>query len=131
MSSVHTIRLAGPWELHTGSPSPQRVTLPCELPPARDSTHLLRKFHRPSGLEADGEVRIMLRADQPSLSVQLNGELLSPLPDTQQPDTQQADAASLTYDVTARLQSFNSLTVRAAEGPGAVLQAAVLEIHEP
>lgn len=129
MSSVHTIRLAGPWELHSGSSAPRRVTLPCELPPAGGQSHLLRKFHRPAGLEADSQVRIALRAGHPSLSVQLNGEPLAPLH-----PSQQAEGASFSYDITARLQPFNRLTVQAAAGnaaSGATLQTAVLEIHEP
>ena len=121
--SVHTIRLAGPWELYQAGSEATRVKLPFEFPKPSDSCRLVRKFHRPSGLTDDCEVRIVLQVSQQPMTVVVNDQVL-------QPSVTEEDTCSC--DVTALLQSFNSLSLQVAENTAAavVVQAAVMEIHE-
>ncbi len=114
--SIHSIRLAGPWELQAGSADPVRVQLPSDVP---SNGQLIRKFHRPSGLDDGTEVRVELAANGAQLIVKLNDQVLSPVSES-----------PLQFDITSQLQSFNSLCMRAADGEALVLQSAVLLIVE-
>lgn len=126
MSSVHTIRLAGPWELHVDGAEPARVKLPAELPV--DSGCLLRKFHAPSGLNDDCDVRIVLSVSSQPGSVRLNDQAIEPAESTS------ADAIlQIAYDVKPLLQSFNSLCISRSDDQqtAVTVQSAVMEIREP
>ena len=121
--SVHTIRLAGPWELHQAGSEATRVKLPFEFPEPSDSCRLVRKFHRPSGLTDDCDVRIVLQVSRQLITIMVNDQEL-------QPSVTGEDPCS--YDVTALLQPFNSLSLQVAENTAAavVVQAAAMEIHD-
>ncbi len=125
--SVHTIRLAGPWELHQEGADPVRVQLPFEFPPDDPSTRLLRRFHRPSGLTDGSRVRIVLKMTQAPGSVLVN-DLQQSLGET----ARTTEVTDYICDVTSQLQSFNSICIHSGHQPSAAvaLQAAVMEIHE-
>jgi len=113
--SVHTIRLAGPWELQTSSDATvERVTLPHRISSGEE---LRRKFHCPSGLTNDSTVRIVLTSTGSDIQLQLNGRNAPPVAN--------ADGQ---FDVSGLLQPFNALT--ASSSKTATLTTAVLEIHE-
>ncbi|MEZ6061290.1 MAG: hypothetical protein R3C19_13180 [Planctomycetaceae bacterium] len=112
MTSVHEIRLAGPWEFtRAESPdSPQRCTLPIAVDEARQApgaVTLTRRFHRPTGLDAGSQVRIAVdfRGDTPLVAV--NGVLLD-MCECSVPasETQQAE-----FNITGALRDFNTLTI--------------------
>lgn len=99
--SIHQIRLAGPWELLSdedmaapqGSPpqirqSPHRSPARCQLPydaevaePPSSATEgrviLCRRFHKPAGLGADTEVRLVFTTNSPFLHSVLNQHSLA------------------------------------------------------
>lgn len=114
--SIHSIRLAGPWELEAGSADPVRVELPSCVP---SNGQLIRKFHRPSGLDEGTEVQVELAASGAHLIVKLNDQVLSP-----------TSESPLHFNITRQLQSFNSLCVQSADGETSVLQSAAIQIVE-
>jgi hypothetical protein len=123
--TVHTIRLAGPWEQQTDGAGAVRIVLPCcvsgdELPAA-----LIRKFHRPSGLTDKSKVHIIVMVDTGSLDATLNGQ---PVPAS---DCQRSGSwFEVSLDVTAMLESFNALSIRGHENRGLTLRSAVMQIQD-
>jgi len=114
--SVHTIRLAGPWELQAEEEDPVRVQLPSHVP---SNGRLVRKFHRPNGLSDDSEVRVELTVDSIRVVVRINDHQLSATSDS-----------TLRFDITSYLQPFNSLSIQTTQTDPVVLQSAVLQICE-
>ena len=127
--SVHTIRLAGPWEMQASSDAAaERVTLPHEI---SSGVELRRNFHRPSGLTDDSTVRIVLTSTGSGIELQLNGKHVPSVADTHRH-----------FDVSGQLLSFNTLAVTSGlsdsrsearqelRQPTTTITAAVLEIHE-
>jgi hypothetical protein len=114
--SIHTIRLAGPWELWAEGSDPVRVQLPSDVP---SNGQLVRKFHRPDGLGDDSEVRVELTVNHGRVVVSINDHLL--------PATSESPPH---FDITPFLQSFNSLCIQSTAGGTLVLQAAVIQIFE-
>ena len=123
--SIHTIRIAGPWERHTADAELVRVTLPCQVPGDEPICELIRKFHRPSGLTDASEVHIVFTADTASLQLRLNGR---PVPASGSRSS--ASWTEVTFKVTPLLESFNSLSIRGAEKNAMTLHSAVMQIHE-
>ena len=120
--SVHSIRLAGPWEEQHGNADDMKVQLPYSLSEARESVGLRRHFHRPSGLSEASRVRIALTAEGCPLQIAVNGQRMEPTIGTGE--------NRCVFDVTDHLDSFNTLDVKITRNSPR-LTAAVLEIIEP
>lgn len=114
--SIHAIRLAGPWELQVEGADPVRVRLPSEAP---SNGRLIRKFHRPGGLDEGSEVRIELTSEKTHLVVRLNDHVLSAVAES-----------PLQFNVTSLLQPFNSLCIQSVDEAAAILQSATMLILE-
>jgi hypothetical protein len=121
--SIHKIRLAGPWELHKEGSEPTRVQLPFDMPSTDDTCQLIRKFHRPSGLTDDCQVRIVVTTNTP-LAVFINEEPVEPSAVSM--ESQSCDSA---YDATALLRPFNLLSVQSRDDAASHVQAAAIEIE--
>jgi len=119
--SVHSIRLAGPWETIQDRAESQRVTLPYSVPDGVDSIILRRRFHRPSGLENDSLVRIVLTTIGALSHVTINDRRIELTPGAQ-------DDRSV-FDITDQLNNFNCLEVTIGQDVRE-LRSAVLEIFE-
>lgn len=120
----HVIRLRGPWEyrplartvrLADGSnraesgdlPAPGRIQLPADWGATlgsdfRGRVAYLRRFGRPTGLDAAGRVELVITRVDAMGSVRLNGQGLGDIP---------AGGAVWRCDVTARLRPRNELVV--------------------
>ena len=122
--SIHTIRLAGPWELQQKGSEPIRVQLPFELPSTDDTCQLIRKFHRPSGLTDECQVRIAVTTSYTPLTVVINEEPIEP-----STVSQEEHSCEATYDATTLLKAFNSLSIQPTAGAASTVQAAVIEIE--
>lgn len=122
--SVHTIRLAGPWEVHEDAAAPVRVKLPHAL---TATAPLVRRFHRPSGLTDDCVVHIVLTSSHAGLAITVNGKPLASCD-----SATEGEEHLCRYDVTSELQTFNTLRVMPApEDDGQwTLHAAAMQIHE-
>ena len=137
---MHAIRLRGPWEYSIGGTSVAgRIDFPCswrELTAAIPSAAgkpldwtpatLLRRFHRPTGLEAGDRVLLSLAHCGQGLTARLNGAVLELL---KRPD------GTLEADITGLLADQNELAVDLAPPSPALLDSstplleATLEIH--
>ncbi len=122
---VHTIRLAGPWELHVNGSEPVRVTLPFELQVEKISCWLVRNFHRPTGLTDQSQVCIIVTTHDTSPTVCINEKRTLP-----SKVSQNGQVCESSYDITPLLNSFNSLAVQPAANAILNIQSAVMEIHE-
>lgn len=138
-SLTHRIRLRGPWEYawldgaaDPESQEPQIVTMPVpwqDLFGERSGTALFqRRFNRPSNLEPEQRVRIVLSQPHGEVTLRLNGERI--------PVTVDADETFL-GDVTDQLQDFNVLEVQMtcdvsedSDALAGLWQPVVLEITE-
>ena len=99
----HEIRLAGPWEVCHDGDDWERCVLPF---PADDSPdvadfRLRRKFHRPSGLDEQSQVAIVVTINGDLLAAKLNGT------DTLTGATE--SDGTVVFDVTGRLQESNTV----------------------
>lgn len=122
--TVHTIRLAGPWEHHIAGTELVRVSLPCHVSAGDPACTLVRKFHRPSGLSDECDVSIVFTADNDSLELRLNDQSVS------DPRIIRSGSWSrVTFSVTPLLKSFNSLSVRCSNDRSLTLQSVVMQIH--
>lgn len=113
----HWIRLRGPWEVAwlaaDGGTDPQqtavrRVTLPASwqelFGQCGGTARFRRRFQRPTGLDPDERVRIVLEDVGGSIAARLNDVPLSPLYDEDEPE-------KMCFDVTDLLQFTNLLTL--------------------
>ena len=121
---VHTIRLAGPWELHQPGAVPERVTLPASAGEATTG-QLVRKFHCPAGLEDRSRVCLQLSVSGATPHLLLNGRDIAAM---------ETEAASGTdgwrFDVTRSLSPFNVAAVQLQNASGqARLESATMEIY--
>jgi len=122
--STHTIRLAGPWELHEEDSKPTRVQLPFALPATDGVCQLIRKFHRPSGLTDDCQVRIVVTTSDTPLTVFINEE-----PVELSAVAEKGQSCESTYDATALLKPFNSLRLQPTADIASHVQSAAIEIE--
>ncbi len=107
----HRIRLAGPWEW-CGIGDPQEPLIKktgCQLPftLAEDlcdaGVMLMRRFHRPTGIDDTTKMRIVLVASVQPTDVQLNGKTL--------PACESTDESEYCFDLTGRAEPFNQLSI--------------------
>jgi len=122
--STHNIRLAGPWELHLEGSEPTRVQLPLQLRTTDNACRLIRKFHRPSGLTAECQVRIIATTSIMPLTVLINGTPAEP-----SAVSKEKQSCKATYDVTTQLKEFNLLSIQPTAGTAATVLAVVIEIE--
>lgn len=99
----HHIRLAGPWDRNDGCKDPeewQRSQLPAEI---GLSSQIRRRFHRPSGLNDQSQVSIVIQATE-AVQVELNGR---PLLAT-------TDGKEQVFSASEALVAFNCLILKSA-----------------
>lgn len=124
MSSIHRIRLRGPWEYSRGEDS-GRVRFPTTwreaFGDARSPAQLRRSFGFPEGAESPETIWLSLELVS-STRVILNGDMIDEI-----------DSGSSRVDVTSRLRARNELVViikpPAEEERGEILLEAALLIE--
>jgi hypothetical protein len=95
----HIIRLRGPWE---------------EQPLEGGRVCLVRRFHRPTGLEAGDRVWLVIGEVSAPAEVTLGGKLLGRIAQAQPPAPQTSTAR---FDITAELAPLNVLEIRLPAPP--------------
>jgi len=134
MKAPHRIRLLGPWQVsaieslepQVPLPRPARMTIPCSWrgggwPGFRGRALHARHFGRPTGLDANERVRLVIEPLAATGTARLNGQPLG------------AISAGVTFeiDVTAQLTARNLLEIELAadEDSGGVTNEVRIEIH--
>lgn len=127
---VHEIRLAGPWDQRSeDADNWQRTRLPYQIDATTCGHYLRRKFHRPSGLEAESRLVLALHADISLQEIVINQTVIQL---TERQDGG-ANPAVYLFDITAVADDFNTLEVRVPEsdeGKSHSLHEARLQILE-
>ncbi len=138
-SSIHRIRLKGPWEWAVPTPSPaqawtwNRIRLPDEwdrLPAIAGPVWFRRRFHAPTGITPNDRLHVAIATTKPLDSVYLNGE---PLP--RQPSAIVAAEPVIRFEMTQALAARNLLEIFFGEGisppqlDGGLGQPVVMEIE--
>ncbi|MEZ6130795.1 MAG: hypothetical protein R3C59_19165 [Planctomycetaceae bacterium] len=103
----HRIRLAGPWDISRDGHVWDRAALPLPETVADQAIQLRRRFHRPTGLTAASVVTLVVIASGPAATLLLNDEPIGSLHCEEQNGT-----VSTAFDVTERLQEFNTALLR-------------------
>ena len=138
-SSVHRIRLQGPWEWAVPTPVStlawtwNRIRLPDEwdrLPVVAGPVWFRRRFNTPTGITPTDRVRVAITTTHRPSSVILNGQALSALPSSE------IDQLSvIRYEITSTLSERNLLEIVFAHGilppdiDGGMGRPVVLEIE--
>lgn len=139
---AHRIRLAGPWEAQQLDQELQPVgdVVKCQLPytvmPSQtpSGVFLLRGFHRPTGIEQNTVLRIILKANQQPHEARINSTPADVSEVSRIGTTNLSDNRSeYSIDITRSIAAFNQLSVSflvsTAEIP-ATLETAWLEIQD-
>ena len=128
----HDIRLAGPWEYSTPNNEPWvRCQLPWNSPAGVAEVILRRKFHRPSGLNENSRVKVLIYADATIPSVRLNGEIVAvtvPLLSISSKSADESPVRENCFDVSMTLQEFNTVEVELVGANSTRIDRAVLRI---
>jgi len=130
----HRIRLAGPWESQSidGNQHPVGKLIRTQLPFTLSKTQhqsgiqLTRGFHRPTGIDDQTKLRIVLQASSSPFMVQLNGSRIA--------ECDSESAGEHVFPLGESMDDFNQLSVLfAAPNPNAAvtLDTAWLEIRSP
>lgn len=111
---VHRINLKGPWEYEAAGGSPRgRVTMPADWQSLFDAAvtraSFRRTFHKPSNLDPNERVFLVLDAVGGTGTIALNGKPAGELTDSDRPQR---------FDVTDALQPFSELVVDLSVAPG-------------
>ena len=138
-SKIHRIRLQGPWEWAVPTPSPDqawtwsRIRLPDEwdrLPMIDGPVWFRRRFNAPTGITPTDRICVVLPTSLASISVNLNGQALAPLP-----SLGDDHAAVMRFELTPTLAVRNLLEIVFEEGispsnpEGGLAQPVALEIE--
>ncbi len=119
-SSVHRIRLKGPWEWAVPTASPaqawtwSRIRLPEEwrcLPSITGPVWFRRRFQAPTGITPTDQIRLVLSTLSSRINVNLNGRTL---PASTSPAA--ASEARISFDLTPALADRNLLEIVFADG---------------
>jgi hypothetical protein len=152
---VHRIRLSAAWNIDSGEKNINSTDIRIHLPHEPDvpldegaTLRLLRRFHRPTGLAEDSQVRLVLQSTIPVMQVVLNEQAIAATAMEQlQRVIEQGEASWLVpaneqqlpehvirFDIGTALQPFNhlSLTLTADQLAAGVipLRGAWLEISD-
>ncbi len=140
-SSVHRIRLQGPWEwavptpLSTQAWTWSRVRLPDDwdrLPVIAGPVWFRRRFNTPTGITPTDRIRVAITTTQRPIEVIVNGQALSALPQLSSDQT-----PVIGYEITRVLTERNLLEIVFAQGirppnsDGGMGRPVVLEIESP
>ncbi len=107
---VHEIRLAGPWDQRSeDADNWQRTRLPYRIDASTCGHYLRRKFHRPSGLEAESRLVLALHADISLKEIVINQTVIEL---TERQDGGSEEPAVYLFDITAAADEFNTLEIR-------------------
>ena len=119
----HQIRLAGPWEYSTDNGETwQRSKLPFHFSECgADACLLRRRFHRPTGLDADSIVSLQMTGQHLPTSLQLNDQDTALTLNEQEAETS---------NLTEQLLSFNEVCLSASAESETVLESAVIKIAD-
>ena len=139
--TAHRIRLAGPWEARQLNDQKQPIgdLANCQLPytvmPAQNPSGvlLLRGFHRPTGIDQNTILRIILKANRRPHEVRINGITSEVRPASSSSTILNDTHSEYSVDITHAIAAFNQLGVsfqiNAAE-TSATLETAWLEIQD-
>ncbi len=122
--SIYRINLKGPWVLHDESGA-TRIKFPCSCQP-KGAFQLERRFHRPTGLDAQQIVALKLEVHISPISLIVNDHVVSVIAQT-----------SIDIPLSSHLTDFNSLKLefeplqneRSEQPDLALLVSAQLEIR--
>ena len=139
-SSIHRIRLQGPWEWAVPTPTPEqawtwtRLRLPEEwdrLPAITGPVWFRRRFNAPTGITPLDRIRVAITTAAPLSSVHLNGEPLPRLAHSEHEPTPPVARFELTQAMRARnlLEVFFGEGVNAPELDGGMGHPVVMEIE--
>ncbi|MCH2209968.1 MAG: hypothetical protein MK110_01600 [Fuerstiella sp.] len=123
--TVHTIRLAGPWEQQTAGTDAVRIVLPCSVSTDRPPAALIRKFHQPGGLTDRSKVHIVITVDTTLFDATVNGQSV-PAADCRQ----SGSWFEISLEITTVLKPFNTLSIRSHKDRKLTLQSAVMRIQD-
>lgn len=139
-SSIHRIRLQGPWEWAVPTSNPEqawtwnRLRLPEEwdrLPTITGPVWFRRRFNAPTGITPLDRIRVAIATTMPLGSVHLNGEPLPRLTATEH----EASPSVIRYEMTQALANRNLLEIFFGEGinapqlDGGMVHPVVIEIE--
>ena len=139
---AHRIRLAGPWEAQLLDNELRPVgdvlnsRLPCSMFPSQNQTGVLlqRGFHRPTGIDQNSVLRIILKANQKPHHVRINSTLAEVRAASDIGTTNINDSyGEFSIDITHSIAAFNQLSVIFQAGSSempATLETAWLEIQD-
>ncbi len=139
-SSIHRIRLQGPWEWAVPTPSPEqawtwnRLRLPEEwdrLPAITGPVWFRRRFNAPTGITPIDRIRVAITTVAPLSSVHLNGEPLPRLPGAGHETSPPVIRFEMTQALTTRnlLEVFFGEWISAPELDGGMGHPVVMEIE--
>jgi hypothetical protein len=139
---AHRIRLAGPWEAQLLNDESQPVggmldsRLPYSMFPSPEQTgvRLQRGFHRPTGIDPNSVLRIILKANQKPHEVRINSTPAEVRTASDDGTTNLNDThGEFSIDITHSIAAFNQLSVIFQAGSSempATLETAWLEIQD-
>ena len=130
----HRIRLAGPWESQSIDENQRpvgesiRAQLPFALSKSQNQSgiQLTRGFHRPTGIDNQTTLRIVLQASASPFLVQLNGSRIA--------ECDSESAGEYVFSLGESINDFNQLSVLFATpdtNSAVTLNTAWLEIRSP
>lgn len=135
--SPHPIRLRGPWTVYGPGPAaPDSAPVTAHLPAdwrtlfgdRAGRARFVRRFNRPTNLDVDERVYIVLANVGGAVTLRVNGEPVESAP--------AADRSACIFDITSRLQPHNELEIEIEfhplqhpDAPGGVWQPVTIEIH--
>lgn len=120
-SSIHRIRLQGPWEWAVPTPSPEqawtwnRLRLPEEwdrFPAITGPVWFRRRFNAPTGITPIDRIRVAITTTASLASAHLNGEQLPRLPAPEQVPS----SSTIHFEMTQALATRNLLEIFFKEG---------------
>lgn len=133
----HQIRLRGPWTAYgPGAAAPESAPATAHLPAdwrtlfgeRAGRARFVRRFNRPTNLDADERVWIVLSDVGGPVTLRVNGEPVEPVP--------AVDPSKSNFDITSRLQPHNELEIEIEfdpsadpAAPGGLWRPVTIEIH--
>ena len=114
-TSIHRIRLRGPWEWAVPTPIPSqawtwnRIRLPDEwdrLPELAGPVWFRRRFNAPTGITPTDRIRVALTTVQPPSAVNLNGQTIAA-----SIDAESKLGSVIRYELTSYLSGKNLLEI--------------------
>ena len=137
MTSVHEIRLAGPWEIVVNEEAPTRTQLPISVDSVAQKNgnsisgvKLQRRFHAPSGLSDSTKLELVVSDSRPIVDLRINDQQLAA---TTPEDSKVGESQTIVYPISGNLQSFNILSIdlNIHKAKDSAIEQVILRIIEP